>query len=820
MSGTGTSQHIEVWPDAEIVLDAVTVEDTTPASAIDAADAGYTNALAVRVRVTVANDGDQIAAVRVSEAPDFAGASWTADFALAGDASEFTAPFTLSDSDGAKTVYVQARDALDAASNVVNGTVTLDRVAPTNPGVSWADGAYTAQVATDILPTCQGAAWMRVESSKSDVSGWAAGNLDEWVAYSADAVEATLAGTVGTKTVTMRFRDEAGNLTPEVSAAIEYSTDGASEPQNLDSDKADDGVWCADATTHTFTWDAPATIGASGIDKYLYTTDGSTPTVGGATTGETADAATRTFTFDPPDESASYQVQVRALMGNGIEGNIASFDLLVDLVAPTAENPTPADGAQTPDNGQIITVTLVDTGGSGIDTSTITLTVDGTPYTLADPGLSYSGGLLTFEPVAQSIALDEGAVPCSVAFDDAAGNSGSLAWSFSVDESGPTFAVAYYSDPGLSSALPVSGLPQAKAGTIWLKITPSEALLASPTFRVTRPGTAEAENFATSAFADGVYRGSYTVETADGALYLDGTASTVVSGIDSNGNAASDGVPTSGASFAIDTVAPTAVLLYSRDRHHLGPGSVTISAVFSEPISQALGTVKLAVADAEGTDVLAPTAMTRLSATAYQYVWTLPALSEGPYTARIEDAYDVAANACVEVADTDLYYDESPPTIYALDVTPLASTVAGWDVVQVAFRTSEPMDVASLAVTVDGESASLSAASHDRTRFVFEYSVQGTETEGTVVVAISGDDQAGQSANASTVCILDFTQPAITITRPSAPDEELTGDPLVCTWDWSDANGILPEYATIQLDGVDVTADCTLAPTGGQYEGS
>lgn len=806
----------ELFPSAVIGLGAPVLADRTPEDAIDAADAGYTNERAIRLTVPVTSGGLAIAEVRLSESGDFTSAAWSTDFILASDGASLACTYTLAEGeDNQRTLYVQARSAQAVASNTVSGKITLDRVAPNQADVDFTEGAYTAEVKAHLLPACAGADYMRLISLASDVLGWDAGDLDTWVPYSPRPVGVTLSGGNGEKTVRVRYRDKAGNLSPEVSTAISYSDDAASAPRNLDSDHADDGEWTAYTGVHTFTWLEPDSIGESGIKWYRYTTDGTVPT---AESPHTASGSDRQFTFDPADSTDQYLIRVRAEMNNGLLGNYAEFALWVDTSGLRLTVVSPVPGAVLNDTQPQIVCLIQSSGESTLDESSLRLTVAGVVYTLASPAIRWDAdlGQLTFDPSLLDPAVEYGgAVACTLQAATHAGASATVSWSFVIDLDAPSFGVEYFLDAECTTAIPADRPLRAKA--LYLRITADREMQATPTFSVNQPGSLDAFDLTTTPLASAQHRvfvGRYDIQPHAGTLYVDGTAHLTVSGVSLAGNLATNATPTAGDTFDIDTTAPAVALsLIGQDPLHLHHADVTFRAAFNEPVEN----VMLAVVTDGGALILPGQPMTDTGGNVWAFDWYIPTLPQGAYRVVIE-AFDRAGNRNADPTNASLFYDTTPPRLYAVQVVPqVASTVLGYNLVAIGFRSNEPLDASGVQVLVNGQHATLAGFSSNSTRWGFEYLVGGDEPEGPAPVVITATDLAGNVTTVTTSVIFDFTAPTITVTKPSADNVLLDDDPLALTWDWADANGIDLGQARVSLNGQDITNRCVLTTAGGAF---
>lgn len=123
-----------------------------------------------------------------------------------------TSNWTLAGADGVKTVYAQFRDIAGNVSSTVSDTITLDTTPPANGAISINGGAaYTTIISVTLTVSATGASQM---SFSNDSYAWSA-----WQAYGA-AKTWNLESGDGVRTVYVRFRDTAGNISASVSDDI------------------------------------------------------------------------------------------------------------------------------------------------------------------------------------------------------------------------------------------------------------------------------------------------------------------------------------------------------------------------------------------------------------------------------------------------------------------------------------------------------------------------------------------------------------------------------------------------------------------------
>ncbi|NLN75115.1 MAG: hypothetical protein GX139_02240 [Armatimonadetes bacterium] len=125
--------------------------------------------------------------------------------------------WTLSADDGTKTVYVQFKDiAGNVSVDTISDTIILDTTPPTGALVINSGAQYTNSQAATLTLSSTDAAQMQF---KNESGPWTA-----WETY-ATSKPWTLSSVDGVKTVFVRFKDEAGNVTTEtISADITLDT--------------------------------------------------------------------------------------------------------------------------------------------------------------------------------------------------------------------------------------------------------------------------------------------------------------------------------------------------------------------------------------------------------------------------------------------------------------------------------------------------------------------------------------------------------------------------------------------------------------------
>ncbi|MCD6097488.1 gliding motility-associated C-terminal domain-containing protein [bacterium] len=171
------------------------------------------------------------------------------------------------------------------------------------------------------------------------------------------------------------------------------------------------------------------------------------------------------FTPDIPFEDND-TVDVSLIRADDILGNPLSSSVLwryfVDRQPPVYSAESPIDGGISTDSLQIISIVITDSG-SGVDESTITVIINGTPFDITSPALTYSGDTLYFDPEDAGIVFNDGDTvmvclePVSDMPDTCGPNmSDEYCWEFYVRLFGPEATLIQYPDSSFVACEPES----------------------------------------------------------------------------------------------------------------------------------------------------------------------------------------------------------------------------------------------------------------------------------------------------------------------------------------------------------------------------
>jgi hypothetical protein len=181
-----------------------------------------TNTRAISVTVTVSDDVGVDKYRLAGEDGNFgAWQAWSAGW-KPGDAqvTSATVPWTISAGYGSKAVTVQVEDSAGHDSTYVTRTlsyVSADTVAPTL-STGTIPAATTTQTITVSLAATDDVAVTEVQTANED------GNWGAWRPYAA-SIQQTLTAGYGTKGVSVRVRDAAGNVSGSLYRTTSYSAD-------------------------------------------------------------------------------------------------------------------------------------------------------------------------------------------------------------------------------------------------------------------------------------------------------------------------------------------------------------------------------------------------------------------------------------------------------------------------------------------------------------------------------------------------------------------------------------------------------------------
>ena len=239
---------------ATAVSDTITVEVNPPLGEIAINDgATWTNQVTVTLTLTATDAGSGVARMRLREAGGVWG-SWIA----------YTAAysFTLSGGDGTKTVEVQYEDGYGRQTDTLDDSIVLDTAAPSGSISVNDDATYATSTSVTLslsgTDATSGVAQMQFSNDGTNWSDWESyGTSKTW----------TLASGDGTKTVYVKYKDNAGNVSTPYTDAITLDTAAPDGSVSIN-----DGATYADTTSVTLALSADDAL--SGVAQMRFSNDG------------------------------------------------------------------------------------------------------------------------------------------------------------------------------------------------------------------------------------------------------------------------------------------------------------------------------------------------------------------------------------------------------------------------------------------------------------------------------------------------------------------------------------------------------------------
>ncbi len=442
----------------------------------------------------------------------------------------------------------------------------------------------------------------------------------------------------------------------------------------------------------------------------------------------------------------------------------AQYPVMVDPIL-SVSSANPASGSTIGPNPTIqinYSEAVVETmGGNGaLNTANYVLSGAGAPANPGGPVTGSGSGPYSFS----LSGLTTGALTITLQnVGNLSGNvigSGNVV-SYTVDATAPTVAVTYSANP-------------ANAGAKTITATYSELVASIPNISINQPGTTDISATAMTTGANtSIYTYSYTVNTATGGTYIDGTAGVTLSSVaDAVGNAA--GAP-SGNTFTIDTTAPTVSLTYSANPAKAG--TLTVTAHYSEAMS---GTPNISI-DQPGTTDITNAAMTNSgNSKDFTYNYTVNTNTGGTYvdgtaTVSLSTIADPAGNNAGAPTGTTFGIDTIAPTVVlTYSVEPVK---AGPEVITAKYSellTSVPNISINQPGTTDISNTAMTTGAN-MSIFTYTYTVNtktgGTYIDGTATVSLSATvDSANNSSGSpsSSTFVIDTTRPTISSVSPAA----------------------------------------------------
>ena len=186
-------------------FDSIILDSTSPTGSINInGGATYTGSTAATLTVSGTDALSDVSQIMVSESDSFSAASW--------ESYTTSKAFTLSSEDEQKTVYLKIKDNAGNESDSYSDTIILDSTSPTGSVNINNDATYTTSTSITLEIDATSASNMMI-SENSDFSG------ASWESY-ATSKAFTLSTGDGTKTIYLKFNDNAGNESDSYSDTI------------------------------------------------------------------------------------------------------------------------------------------------------------------------------------------------------------------------------------------------------------------------------------------------------------------------------------------------------------------------------------------------------------------------------------------------------------------------------------------------------------------------------------------------------------------------------------------------------------------------
>lgn len=581
----------------------------------------------------------------------------------------------------------------------------------------------------------------------------------------------------------------------------------------------------ATATNNTFTIDTTAPDVA--IDAVSTPTGSTSQTItgtveSGLTPVITTDTAATAGTVTKTDATHWTCTVSNLQTGNNVitatatdsAGNAGAANATINYQSPTVELTYSLDKTKVPPGAQLtITATF------NLDQTAPTIAISGSDgKSLSATAMSGTADakVWTYAYTVPSDAADDATYTITIGNAGGAAESGDT---FTIDASVKTANITFSHVGGRTS----TPFP---AGVLTITAVLSEAATGTPTISIDQPGTTDITD-QTMTGSGTTWTYDYTIQQDNNGTYDDGTATISIT----------DGQPVtvaSGATFTIDTAAPTVAVTYLQSSNADGPfkaGVVTVTATFSEAVAT---TPQIAIAQPGGTNVNA-TNMTKSSNTVYRYTYTVHDQTEAGYddgtaTVTITNGKDSAGNENATATGNTFVIDTIAPAV-AVD----SATYEGPDAAQTITGTKE----AGLAVTVSVDnSATVGTVTYPGTLAGTTWSCEISSLPGgNTGVTAAQTDAAGNEGSATAT----INRTAITvniglvtgwnlISIPVLPDNTsiktiLSGisgnysvvwgefDPTTSAWKNFDPNEIFNTLNTMEPNKgywINVTEACTL----------
>jgi hypothetical protein len=370
-----------------------TVDTTSPTPGTLTINGGAQNTNTTAVTLTLAASDATSGVAQMSFSND--GSSWSAWETYATSKA-----WTLASGDGGKSVYARFKDGAGNVSANTSASITLDTVAPTGTVVIAGGATYATSTNVNLtLSASDATSGVAQMSFSDDGSNWSA-----WEAYTTSKAWALASGD-GSKTVYVRYKDNAGNVSTPVSDTIILDTAPPSSSM----------VALPSVSPGTFSLAWSASDATSGVANYdLQVRVGATGTWTTVLTGTTTLSATYSGT-----NGNTYYFRVRATDAAGnVEAWREPYDTftLVDTENPVGsviinKGTTTGQGALYTTSPNVILALSTNDSQSGV-----------TSFRLSTNGTDYSSWYNYVQAPSANLGSGDGLKTIYVQFRDAVGN--------------------------------------------------------------------------------------------------------------------------------------------------------------------------------------------------------------------------------------------------------------------------------------------------------------------------------------------------------------------------------------------------------------
>lgn len=689
-------------------------------------------------------------------ATDNVGGLGVADYRLSNDNVTFGAwqPYTtsttwaLSSGDGAKTVYVQYRDAsANASTGSINAGITLDTIAPTVTSIVPTTTGPTNATTADFTVTFSEA--VQNFNNAADVVLTQSGTASTGVTITGGPTvyTATVTGISGSGTLALAV-NTASDVQDLAANALASSVTSAAVTIDNTAPNAVTITPVTSSPTNATSVDFTVTFDEA-VQNFNNAADITVVASGAASTGATITGGPTTYTVSLTGVSGDGTLalavntgsDVQDLAGNALASSVTSSTITIDNTKPT---PALSSTAGDPVGGGI--TIDVDTGEATTDLAAGDFTpVNATISAFTGSGSSYSFTLNPISVGVFSVSLGAGK------YADAAGNTNNAApanVSRTYDTTQPSATVVTPSTTGPTNAASIS-----------FSVTFNKSVLNfnnAADLVITHNGTA---NTGVSISGSGA---SYTVNvtgiSGDGDFTLAVNTGSDVK--DALNNALASSVTS--ASVVIDHTAPGLAL--STTGGSVVNAPVTVNVLVSEPVS---------TFDA-GDLTLTNASVSNFTGSGDTYSFTLTPSAEGLFSAKVNAGAfaDAAGNTSTASNVLSLQYDTTAPGV-SLSSTAAEPTNAA---ITVSVAITESVSTFSDA-DLTTQNATVSNFAGSGNAYTFTLTPSGQGAFGVSVNAAAFADAAGNPNTASNAftCTFDSNGPVfsgINVTPTEASDGE------------------------------------------------